>query len=127
MGLLTNSVTLLGRVGKYKECKCFETGGMLTTINLSVKQGEKWNNFFIDFFNTKTRPLADEAGDNLKEGDYIQIKGRLTENKYTPKYLEGRVDENGNSLTVSQIKIIAFDYKNVKYSEEFEEWQYINA
>lgn len=50
MGLLTNSVTLLGRVGKYKECKCFETGGMLTTINLSVKQGEKWNNFFIDFF-----------------------------------------------------------------------------
>lgn len=127
MGLLTNSVTLLGRVGKYKECKCFETGGMLTTINLSVKQGEKWNNFFVDFFNTKTRSLAEEAGDNLKEGDYIQIKGRLVENKYTPKYLEGRVDENGNPLTVSQIKIIAFDYKNVKYSEEFEEWQYINA
>lgn len=49
MGLLTNSVTLLGRVGKYKECKCFETGGMLTTINLSVKQGEKWNNFLLIF------------------------------------------------------------------------------
>lgn len=127
MGLLTNSVTLLGRVGKYKECKCFETGGMLTTINLSVKTGEKWNNFFVDFFNTKIRSLAEETGDNLKEGDYIQIKGRLVENKYTPKYLEGRVDENGNPLTVSQIKIIAFDYKNVKYSEEFEEWQYINA
>lgn len=50
MGLLTNSITLLGRVGKYKECKYFETGGMLCTINLGVKTGEKWNNFFIDFF-----------------------------------------------------------------------------
>lgn len=27
MGILTNSVSLLGKVGKYKECKCFETGG----------------------------------------------------------------------------------------------------
>lgn len=27
MGLLTNSVSLIGRVGKYKECKAFETGG----------------------------------------------------------------------------------------------------
>lgn len=126
MGILTNSVTLLGRVGKYKECKCFETGGMLTTINIGVKTGEKWNNFFIDFFNTKTRELATDVGDNVKEGDLIQIKGRLVENKYTPKYLEGQTDENGNPLTVSQIKIVGFDYKRVRYNEELEEWEIIS-
>ncbi|MBR1949170.1 MAG: hypothetical protein IKA30_05200, partial [Alphaproteobacteria bacterium] len=69
MGILTNSVSLLGKVGKYKECKCFETGGMVTTINFGVKTGEKWNNFFIDFFNTKTRELATEVGDKVKEGE----------------------------------------------------------
>ena len=125
MGILTNSLTLLGRVGKYKECKYFEqTGGMLTTINLSVKTGEKWNNFFVDFFNPKTRPLGEEVGDKVKEGDLIQIKGRLIENKFTPNHLKGQVDEKGNPLTVSQIKIVAFDYKRVRYNEGLEEWEY---
>jgi len=123
MGLLTNSVTLIGKIGKYNECKAFETGGMLCTRNLGVKTGEKWNNFFIDFFNTKTRPLAEEVGENVKEGEWVQIKGRLIENKFTPKYLQGQTDENGNPLTVSQIKIIAFDYKRVFYNEALEEWQ----
>lgn len=125
MGLLTNSVTLLGRVGKYKECKAFETGGVLTTINIGVKTGEKWNNFFVDFFNTKARPLAEEVCTGANENDYIQIKGRLTENKYTPNHLKGKVDESGNPLTVSQTKIVAFDFKKVQYNEELEEWEYI--
>lgn len=125
MGLLTNSLTLLGRVGKYKECKYFEqTGGMLTTINIGVKTGEKWNNFFVDFFNTKTRPLGEEVGDKVNENDLIQIKGRLVENKYTPNHLKGQVDDKGNPLTVSQIKIVAFDYKKVRYNEALEEWEY---
>lgn len=124
MGLLTNSTTLLGRVGKYKECKAFETGGMLCTINLGVKTGEKWNNFFVDFFNTKTRALAEEVGEQIKENDWVQIKGRLVENKFTPKHLEGQVDEKGNPLTVSQIKIMAFDVKKVCYNEALEEWEY---
>ena len=124
MGLLTNSVTLLGRVGKYKENKSFENGGVLTTINIGVKTGEKWNNFFVDFFNTKSRMLAEEVADNVNENDYIQIKGRLVENKYTPNHLKDKVDEHGNPLTVSQIKIVAFDFKRVQYSEELEEWQY---
>ncbi len=126
MGLLTNSITLIGRVGKYKECKFFEnTGGMLCTINLGVKTGEKWNNFFIDFFNTKTRPLGEEVGDKVNENDWIQIKGRLVENKFTPKNMEGQLDEKGNQLTVSQIKIVGFDYKRVRYNEELEEWEYV--
>ena len=124
--ILTNSISLVGRVGKYKECKYFEsTGGMLCTINIGVKTGEKWNNFFVDFFNTKTRPLGEEVGDNVKENDWIQSRGRLVENKYTPKHLEGQLDEKGNQVTVSQIKIVGFDYKKVRYSEEKEQWEYV--
>ena len=87
MGILTNSVSLLGKVGKYKECKCFETGGMVTTINFGVKTGGKWNNFFIDFFNTKTRELATEVGDNIKEGDYLSAYKESIKNakKYEEK------------------------------------------
>lgn len=61
MGILTNSVSLLGKVGKYKECKCFETGGMVTTINFGVKTGEKWNNFFIDFSIQKQENLRPKS------------------------------------------------------------------
>lgn len=126
MGILTNSVTLLGRVGKYKEMKYFEaTGGCVCTINLGVKTGEKWNNFFIDSFNTQSRAIAEEIGEKVKENDWIQIKGRLVENKFTPKHLEGKTDEKGNPLTVSQIKIVAFDWKRVQYNEALEEWEYI--
>lgn len=77
------------------------------------------------FFNTKTRPLGEEIGEHIKENDLIQIKGRLVENKFTPKHLQGQVDEKGNPLTVSQIKIVAFDYKKVQYNESLEEWEYV--
>lgn len=42
MAISTNSVQLLGRVSKYKEIKVFETGGMVCTIGLGVRRGEKW-------------------------------------------------------------------------------------
>lgn len=126
MKVLTNSVVLLGRVSKYKEMKYFETGGAVCTIGLGVKKSESWHNFFIDFFNSQEKKLADKVGEHLKEGDYIQIKGRLVENKYTPKELEGKLDEKGRQITKSQIKIIAYDYKYVRYNEELEEFEYID-
>ena len=126
MKVKTNSVVLLGRVSKFKEMKYFETGGAVCTIGLGVKRGEdKWNNFYIDFFNSSNRNLAEEVGENIKEGDYIQIKGRLIENRYTPKELEGKLDEQGRQITKSQIKITAYDFKRVKYNEELEEFEYI--
>lgn len=126
MSVLTNSLSLVGRIGKYKEMKYFEnTGGCVCTINIGNKTGEKWNNFFVDFFNTKSRNLAEEVGEHYNENDLVQIKGRLIENKYTPKHLEGQLDEKGNQVTVSQIKIVAFDIKRVKYNEEFEQWEYV--
>lgn len=126
MKVLTNSVVLLGRVSKYKEMKYFETGGAVCTIGLGVKKNkDDWHNFFIDFFNNSNRNLAEEVGDKVKEGDYIQIKGKLNENRFTPKELEGKLDEQGRQITKSQIKITAFDYKRVRYNEEYEEFEYI--
>ena len=125
MKVITNSVTLAGRVSKYKEMKYFESGGAVCTIGLGVKRGEKWHNFFIDFFNTKEKNIADTVGDQIKEGDYIQIKGRLSENKFTPKSMEGQVDENGQPVKVSQIKINAYDFKRIRFNEELEEFEYI--
>lgn len=124
MGILTNQVTLLGRVSKYKEMKYFENGGAVCTIGLGVKNGEKWHNFFIDFFNTQKANMAEIVGENIKEGDYIQIKGRLNENRFTPKAMEGQVDENGNPVTVSQIKITGYSFKRVQFNDELNEFEY---
>lgn len=125
MTIKTNFVSLVGRVGKYKECKSFENGGFLCTIGLGVKSGDNWENIFIDFFNTQNRNLAEEAGDKLKEGMYIHVKARLRINKFTPEYLKGQTDENGNEKTISQLKVRAFDFKPVKYDEESETFTYI--
>lgn len=122
----TNSVILTGRVSKYKEMKYFETGGAVCTIGLGVKKNEeKWNNFFVDFFNNSNRNLAEEVGENVKEGDYITIKGRLNENRFTPKELEGKLDEKGNQITKSQIKVIAYDWNRVKWNDELEGYETI--
>lgn len=122
----TNSVILTGRVSKYKEMKYFETGGAVCTIGLGVKKNEeKWSNFFVDFFNNSNRNLAEEVGENVKEGDYITIKGRLNENRFTPKELEGKLDEKGNQITKSQIKVIAYDWNRVKWNDELEGYETI--
>jgi len=122
----TNSVILTGRVSKFKEMKYFETGGAVCTIGLGVKKNEdKWSNFFVDFFNNSNRNLAEEVGENVKEGDYITIKGRLNENRFTPKELEGKLDEKGNQITKSQIKVIAYDWNRVKWNDELEGYETI--
>lgn len=124
MKVIINSVTLTGRVGSFKDMKYFETGGCVCVINLGVKRAENWNNFFIDCWNTQNRKLAEEIAENVKEGDYIQIKGRLIENRYTPESMKGQLDENGKQKTVSRIKINAYDFKRVRYNEESEEFEY---
>lgn len=125
MAIKTNFVSLVGRVGKHKEIKAFENGGMLCTIGLGVKTGENWNNMFIDFFNTQNKNLAELAGEQLEEGMYINILGRLRVNKFTPESMKGQKDENGNEKTVSQLKVVAFDFKPVRYNEESEQFELI--
>lgn len=114
MGIKQNQVNLLGRVG-WKDFKYTENGTAIATINLGVKRGVTWDNFFIKFFNTKTRNLAEEIGEYLKEGDYIQVTGRLVESKFTPA---------GSDKEISKIEIVGSNFKHVRFNEETQEFEF---
>lgn len=124
MGMITNQVTLLGRISKYNEIKFFETGGAVCTVCLGVKRGDKWHNFFVDFYNTQKANMAEIASEQLKEGDYVQIKGSLSENKFTPETMKDKTDENGQPVTVSRIKINGYSFRRVVFNEELNEFEY---
>ena len=69
--------------------------------------------------------MADIVGDQVKEGDYIQIRGYLNENRFTPKSMEGQVDKDGKPLTVSQVKITGTSFKRVQFNDELNEFEYV--
>lgn len=123
MGLKSNQVILIGKVGTFKDMKYFENGGCVCTINVGHKRGEKWHNFFVKFYNE----AAEKVGDFVKEGTYIQIIGRLTENVFVPKELEGQLDEKGEQKTVSQPLFVGLAYKKVQWNLEEEEWEEIGG
>lgn len=115
MDIKRNQVTLLGRVG-WKDFKYTENGNAIATINLGVKRGQdNWNNFFIKFFNTKMKMTAEEIAEFVKEGDYIQVTGRLVESKFKPQ---------GSDKEVSKIEIIGSSYKFVQFNEELQEFEF---
>lgn len=124
MGIITNQVTLLGRVSKFNEIKYFETGGAVCTVGLGVKRGDKWHNFYIEFYNTQKANMGEIVSEELKEGDYIQVRGSLVENRFTPAEMEGQLDENGNQKTVSRLKINGYSFKRVVFNEELNEFEY---
>lgn len=117
MRIKQNQVNLLGRVG-WKECKNAENGTPIATINLGVKRGVTWDNFFIKFFNTKTRNITEEIKNNLKEGDYIQVTGRIVESKFKPA---------GSDKEVSKIEIIGSNFKHVRFNEETQEFEFLDG
>lgn len=124
MGLKSNQVILIGKVGSYKEMKYFEeTGGCVCTINVGHKRGEKWHNFFVKFYNK----IAEEVGEYIREGANIQIIGRLVENVFIPKGWEGQLDEKGEQKTVSHPLLVGHAIKKVQWNVEDEEWEEIGG
>ena len=114
----TNQFVLLGRVGWKDDIKFFENGACKQTIQLGVKRSqEKYHNFFISFFNTPTKPTAEEVCNIIKVGDYIQVTGKIVENVFVPEGMEGQKDKNGNQKNVSQINLVGTSYKFLKWNE----------
>ena len=112
--MIKNQVTLMGRVGKYKDTQCYDSGTVVTTVNLGVKRGEsKYNNFFIKFFDTETCGFADWIANNLAEGDYIQVIGKLQVNEY-------EVDNKPKS----SIQVVGYEIYKVFYNDQTEDWVY---
>ena len=124
----TNQFVLLGRVGWKDEIKFFENGTCKQVIQLGVKRGQdKYNNFFISFFNTPTKQTAEEVCNIVKVGDYIQVTGKIVENVFVPAGMEGQKDDKGNQKTVSQTNLVGTSYKFVKWNDEDEEFEFVGG
>jgi len=89
-----NKFELLGRVGKV-DITYKESGTCFTQISIGVTNGKKntegkklYDNFYITFFNTKNSNTAERLAEEVKEGDYIRVEGKLTDNVYTPQGAE---------------------------------------
>lgn len=109
-----NEFKLLGRVG-WIDIQYKESGSVLTKINLGVKTSKKdadgksiWENFFITFFNKKNHPTAELLGDEVHEGDYIRVEGKLTISSFTPP---------GKDKPVQNIQLLGWGYKKVRFDE----------
>lgn len=116
--MIKNSVTLMGRVGSYIDTQYYDSGTVVTTVNLGVKRGEnKYNNFFIKFFDTEMCRISDFIKCFVKEGDYIQVEGKLQVNEY---------EVEGSDKKKSSISVIGYGIKKVYYNAQIEEWCYSN-
>ena len=124
--MIINQVILIGRVGKFKDIKYLDNGSAVATISLGVKRGEKWNNHFIKFFNTPKSLVAERIMEDVKEGEYIQIVGKLSQQTFIPKGWEGLTDESGRQKTVTQNEVIGFKYRKVYYNEEVDGFEFID-
>lgn len=106
-----NEFKLLGRVGKLDiEFKDNDKGTVIATISLGVKNAKgEYENFWITFFNTKKKDLAEILADTVKEGDYIRVNGKLSINKFTP---------DGADKPKYQMRLIGWGFKKVRWDEE---------
>lgn len=127
MQAIMNQFKLTGRVSWKDEYKVFESGNCMQKIQLGVKRGENWDNFFITFFNTQSKSLADIVCENVQKGEYIQVVGKIREEKFVPKGWENLKDEKGNQKTVSQINLIATNFKRVAWNEENEIFEIVDG
>ena len=124
----TNQFVLLGRVGWKDEISYFENGTCKQIIQLGVKKttGE-YHNFFIPFFNAPKKPIAEEVFNMVNVGDYIQVVGKIIENIYVPKGMEGQKDKNGNQKTVSQVDLVGTSFKFVEWNEDEEGYVFVGG
>jgi len=109
-----NEFKLLGRVGKldieYKENG--DRATVITKISLGVKKGKdsngnaQYENFYITFFNKKNHATAELLAEDVKEGDYIRVEGKLSINKYYPQ---------GSDKAKYSMQLIGWGYKKVKW------------
>lgn len=105
---MTNEFKVSGRVNKiginYKE-----NGQCYTKVFLSQKvpKSNNYNPFNIIFFNTNG--VAEKIADDVKQGEYIEIKGYLTPYKYT----ESDTGKDRNTLNMTGIS-----YDKLVYDEE---------
>lgn len=120
-----NRVELMGRVG-YIECKFIDNdkGSVKTDLNIGIKKesatgndDNDWDNFFVTFWNTDKRKTAEIIAEEIKKGDYVRIVGKLVENRYIPKGLEQKKENER-----SEINVIGFGFKKMRFDDFEQTW-----
>lgn len=119
-----NYFELVGRVG-WIECKCLESGMMMTKCTIGQNTGKKdaegkyiYENFFVTFFNSPEAKykVAEDFADENKKGDYIKVKGILKIDKFIPE---------GSPKAVERLSLIGRAFNKVRF-DEFEK-QYVDV
>ena len=120
-----NRVELMGRVG-YIECKFIDNdkGSVKTDLNIGIKKenatgndDNDWDNFFVTFWNTDKRKTAEIIAEEIKKGDYVRIVGKLVENRYIPKSLEQKKENER-----SEINVFGFGFKKMRFDDFEQTW-----
>lgn len=103
-----NEFTLTGRVN-FLEIKYTESGKVYTRVLLSEKQrDDSYVSYPITLFNTKSSPTAEEFADKIEKGDYAEIKGKLTIDKFTTK----------DGVDVERVGLIGFGFSKLIWDSE---------
>lgn len=127
---IKNKIKITGRINWKDEFRVTENGIGIQKICLGQKKTKsenEWSSFFVTFFDTKTKETASEVCEFLNVGDYIEVTGRIREEKFIPKGWENLKDEKGNQKTVSQISLIGTSFKCVIWNEENETYDILEG
>lgn len=133
MTIIKNQFKLFGRVGKCNkenvvDIKYFDSGKCCAKIRLSVKiTQDKWDSHFITFWNTDQKNIAEQVAETLKEGDYIQVIGKMRLQEYVPNFLQGQLDANGQQIKIQSVNFIGTSYKYGQYNDEIDDFEIVGG
>ena len=102
-----NEFTLSGRVN-FIDIKYLESGKCFTRVLLSLKERNgEYVSYPITLFNTSKGTTAEDMAEEVKKGDTVEIKGKLTIDKFKSKTGED----------VERIGLIGFEFAKLAWDD----------
>ena len=102
-----NEFTLSGRVN-FIDIKYLESGKCFTRVLLSLKERNgEYVSYPITLFNTSKGRIAEDISEEVKKGDTVEIKGKLTIDKFKSKTGED----------VERIGLIGFEFAKLAWDD----------
>ena len=102
-----NEFTLSGRVN-FIDIKYLESGKCFTRVLLSLKERNgEYVSYPITLFNTSKGTIAENIAEEVKKGDTVEIKGKLTIDKFKSKTGED----------VERIGLIGFEFSKLAWDD----------
>ena len=102
-----NEFTLSGRVN-FIDIKYLESGKCFTRVLLSLKERNgEYVSYPITLFNTSKGKIAEDISEEVKKGDTVEIKGKLTIDKFKSKTGED----------VERIGLIGFEFAKLAWDD----------